>query len=62
MIRRQRPAAAGARVRAPVASDGSGGTVPSGGMALPGDEGASAVVAPGYGMGGTARPSVLGSG
>ena len=44
---RQRLAEPGARVRALVASDGMGGTVPSG------NEGAWAVVAPGYGMGGT---------
>jgi len=48
---RQRPAEPDARVRAPVASDGMGGT------ALSGKDGAWAVVAPGYGMGGTA-PSV----
>jgi hypothetical protein len=59
---RQRPAAAGARVRAFVASDGKGGTAPSGEMALSGNEGASAEVAPGYGMGGTAPSAVLGSG
>jgi hypothetical protein len=48
IILRQRLAEPGARVRALVASDGMGGTVPSG------NEGAWAVVAPGYGMGGTA--------
>ena len=47
MAVRQRPAAPDARVRAFVASDGMGGTVPSG------NEGAPAVVASGYGMGGT---------
>jgi hypothetical protein len=62
MIRRQRPAAAGARVRALVASDGMGGTVPSGRMALSGNDAASAVVAPGYGMGGTALSAITGSG
>jgi hypothetical protein len=51
-----------ARVCAFVASDGMGGTVPSG------NEGAWAVVPPGYGMGGTvpaedeAEAVVLGSG
>jgi hypothetical protein len=62
MIRRQRPVAAGARLRLLVVSDGRGGTVPSAGMALSGREGASAVVAPGYGMGGTAPSAAAGSG
>jgi hypothetical protein len=44
---RQRPAEPDARLWALVASDGRGGTVPSG------NEGASAMVASGYGMGGT---------
>jgi hypothetical protein len=48
MAVRQRLAEPDARVCAPVASDGMGGTVPSG------NEGAWAMVAPGYGMGGTA--------
>jgi hypothetical protein len=48
MAVRQRPAEPDARVRALLASDGMGGTVPSG------NEGAWAMVAPGYGMGGTA--------
>ena len=47
MAVRQRLAEPDARVCALVASDGMGGTVPSG------KEGAWAVVAPGYGMGGT---------
>jgi hypothetical protein len=47
MAVRQRPAEPGARVCALVASDGMGGTVPSG------NEGAWAVVPSGYGMGGT---------
>jgi hypothetical protein len=62
MIRRQRPVAAGARVRPWVASDGRGGTASSGEMVLLGADGASAVVAPGYGMGGTAPLAVFGSG
>jgi hypothetical protein len=62
MILRQRPVAAGVRVRRLVASDGSGGTAPSAGMTLSGGEGASAVVAPGYGMGGTARSAAGRSG
>jgi hypothetical protein len=62
MIRRQRPVAAGVRERPFVASDGMGGTASSGEMARFGAEGASAVVAPGYGMGGTARSAVPGSG
>jgi hypothetical protein len=48
MAVRQRPAEPDARVRALLASDGMGGTV------LSGNEGAWAMVAPGYGMGGTA--------
>ncbi len=48
MAVRQRLAEPDARVCALVASDGMGGTVPSG------NEGAWAMVAPGYGMGGTA--------
>jgi hypothetical protein len=62
MIRRQRPVVAGVRVRLLVASDGRGGTALSAGMMLAGAEGASAVVAPGYGMGGTAPSAVWGSG
>jgi hypothetical protein len=62
MIRCQRPVVAGVRVRLLVASDGIGGAVPSAGMMMSGNEGASAVVAPGYGMGGTARSAVRGSG
>ena len=50
MAVRQRPAEPGARVRALLASDGMGGTAPSG------NEGAWAMVTPGYGMGGTAPP------
>jgi hypothetical protein len=57
------------RPAALVASDGMGGTVPSGEMVLAGDEGGSAVVVPGYGMGGTTplgdesgRAAGLGSG
>ena len=59
---RQRPAEPDARVCLRLASDGMGGTVPSG------NEGAWAMVAPGYGMGGTApsedegRAAVPGSG
>jgi hypothetical protein len=63
MAVRHRLAAPDARVCASVASDGRGGTMPSG------NEGAWAVVAPGYGMGGTVpsedeggRPVVLRSG
>jgi hypothetical protein len=48
MAVRQRPAEPDVRVRALLASDGMGGTVPSG------NEGAWAMVAPGYGMGGMA--------
>jgi hypothetical protein len=48
MVVRQPLAEPDARVRALVASDGMGGTVPSG------NEGAWAMVVPGYGMGGTA--------
>jgi len=59
---RQRLAEPDARVRAFVASDGMGGTVPSG------NEGAWAVMPPGYGRGGTVPAEdeggavVLGSG
>jgi hypothetical protein len=62
MILRQRPVVAGVRVRLFVASDGRGGTVSPGRMMLSGGEGASAVVAPGYGMGGTLPSAVFGSG
>ena len=63
MAVRQSLAALDARGCALVASDGMGGTVPSG------NEGVRPVVAPGYGMGGTVpsededgRAAVLGSG